>query len=150
AVGGRVVVGAGEDVEEAGGELGRLGDPVERPVVGQHVDPQAQDLAFPGGGDLAVHVVVAGKGGRHQVLGAALPPLDRGSGTDAADNAAHVTGVNPDLVAESAADIRGNDLNLLLGKARDQGVQGAVGVGGLGGGPDGQLPGDLVHVGYRA
>ena len=39
------VVGAAADVEEAGRELGRLGGRVERAVVGDHVDPQAGDLA---------------------------------------------------------------------------------------------------------
>ncbi len=111
----RVVVGAGEDVEEAGGELGRLGDPVEGAVVGEHVDPQGEDLALPRGGDLAVHVVVAGEGGRHQVLGAVLHPLHRGTGDDRADDRQHVAGVDADLVAEPAADVGRDDLDLVLG-----------------------------------
>ena len=45
AVGGAVVVGAGEDVEEPGRVLRRLGGGVERPVVGDHVDADAEDLA---------------------------------------------------------------------------------------------------------
>ena len=43
---GRVVVAAGEDVEEPGRELGRLRGAVERAVVGEHVDLQRDDLAL--------------------------------------------------------------------------------------------------------
>ena len=45
AVRGLEVVRAGEHVEEAGRVLGRLRGRVERAVVGDHVDPDAQDLA---------------------------------------------------------------------------------------------------------
>ena len=67
-------------MEEPGRVLGRLGGGVERAVVGQHPGAQAQDLAVAGRGDLAVHVVVAGERGRHQVLGPVLHPLDRPAG----------------------------------------------------------------------
>ena len=43
AVRGPQVVGAGEDVEEPGRELGRLRGRVERAVVGQHPGAQGQD-----------------------------------------------------------------------------------------------------------
>ncbi len=82
AVGRRVVVGAGEDVEEPGRELRRLGHPVERPVVGQDVHPQGQDLAVLGRRDLPVHVVVPGERGGHQVLGSVLYPFHRDTGHD--------------------------------------------------------------------
>src|SRR5690606_3897919 len=59
------VVAAGEDVEEPGRVLGRVGAGVERAVVGDDVDPQAEDPAVAGGGDLAAHVVVAGEAGGH-------------------------------------------------------------------------------------
>ncbi len=88
------VVGAGEDAEEAGRVLGRLRRGVERAVVGEHVDPDRQDLAVLRRRDLALHDVVAGEPGRHQVLGAVLHPLDRLAGDDRADDCAHVAGVD--------------------------------------------------------
>ena len=33
-------------MEETGGELGRLGDAVEGPVISQHIHPQGQEVAF--------------------------------------------------------------------------------------------------------
>ena len=83
------VVGAADDVEEAGRELRRLGGRVERAVVGDHVDPQAGDLAVLGA-HLGLHHVVAREPGRHQVLGAVLDPLDRDAGDDRAGDRAHV------------------------------------------------------------
>ena len=72
------VVGARADAEEAGRELGRVGAGVERAVVGEHVAVQAGDPAVAGRRDLARHVVVAGEGGRDEVLDAVLDPLDWG------------------------------------------------------------------------
>ena len=150
AVRGLQVIGAGEDVEEPGGELGRLRGAVEGAVVGQHLGPQPEDLAVPGRGDLAVHVVVAGERGGHQVLRPVLHPLNRPAGEDGADDRADVPGIDRDLVAESAADVRGDDPDLMLGQPGDQGVERPVRVRGLRGRPDRQLPADLVQVGDRA
>ena len=150
AVRGLEVVAAGEDVEEPGRVLGRLGGGVERPVVGDDVDPQAQDLAVAGGRDLAVHEVVAGEPGRHQVLGAVLHPLHRLAGDDRADHRADVARVDRHLVAEAAADVGRDHLDLVLGQAGHQRVHRAVGVRRLGGDPGGELAGHLVHVGDRA
>jgi hypothetical protein len=44
----REVIGAGDDVEEAGRPFRRIGAGVERAVIGEHVDAKARDLAFPG------------------------------------------------------------------------------------------------------
>ncbi len=56
---------------------------VERAVVGEHVRPATpRILPSGGGGDLAVHVVVAGERRAHQVLGPVLDPLDRLAGDD--------------------------------------------------------------------
>ena len=98
------VVGAADDVEEAGRELGRLRGAVERAVVGDHVDAQAGDLAVLRA-HLGVHHVVAREAGRHQVLRAVLDPLDRHAGDDRAGDRAHVAGVHRHLVAEAAADV---------------------------------------------
>ena len=150
AVRGLQVVAAGEDVEEAGGVLRRLRRAVERAVVGEHVDAQAEDLAVAGGGDLAVHVVVAGEPGRHQVLRAVLHPLHRLAGDDRTDDDEHVARVDRHLVAEAAADVGRDDLDLVLGQAGHQRVHRAVGVRRLGGGVDGELARHLVHVGDAA
>ena len=150
AVRGLQVVGAGEDVEEPGRVLAGLRGPVERAVVGQHPGPEGEDAAVPGRGDLTVHVVVAGERGGHQVLRPVLDPLHRLAGHDAADHGAQVARVHRDLVAEPAADVRGDDPDLVLGKPGDQRVQGAVGVRRLRGGPHRELPGDRVHLGHRA
>ena len=144
------VVGAGEDVEEAGRELGRLGGAVERAVVGEHLDPYAEDLAVLRRRDLAAHVVVAGERGAHQVLRAVLDPLDRHAGDDRADDRHHVARVDADLAAEAAADVRRDDPDLVLRQAGDERVHRAVRVRRLGGRPDGQLAADRVHVGDRA
>ena len=121
------VVGAAADVEEAGRELGRLGGRVEGAVVGDHVDPQAGDLAVLGA-HLGVHHVVAGKAGRHQVLGAVLDPLDRHAGHDRAGDGAHVARVDRHLVAEAAADVLAADADHVLGQAGHVRVHRAVGV----------------------
>ena len=55
------VVGAGDDVEQAGAELRRLSVGEEGTVVGQHVHAQREHLALARQRQLAVHVVVAGE-----------------------------------------------------------------------------------------
>ena len=149
AVRGLQVVGAGEDVEEPGRVLAGLRGPVERAVVGQHPGPQGQDPAVPGRGDLTVHVVVTGERGGHQVLRPVLDPLHRLAGHHGGDHGAEVSRVHRDLVAEPAADIRGDDPDLVLGQPGHQRVQGAVRVRCLRGRPHRQLPGDRVHLGHR-
>ena len=150
AVRGAVVVRAGEDVEEAGRVLRRLGGGVERTVVGDHVDAEPDDLAVARRGDRALHVVVAGEAGRHQVLGAVLHPLDRLAGDDRPDDRAHVAGIDRHLVAEAAADVGRDHLDLVLGQAGDERVHGAVGVRRLRVRPERELAGHRVHVGDGA
>jgi hypothetical protein len=144
------VVGAGEHVEEPGRVLGRLGGRVERAVVGDHVDVDREDPAVSGRGDAALHHVVAREPGRHQVLRAVLHPLDRPAGDDRADDRAHVAWVHRDLVAEAAADVRGDDTDLVLGQSGHQRVYRPVGVRRLGRAPQGQLARHVVEVGDRA
>ena len=119
-------------------------------MVGQRRRPQGQDPPVPGGGDLAVHVVVAGEPRRHQVLRAVLDPFHRYPGDDRADHGADVAGIDGDLVAEAATDVGRDDLDLVLRQPGHDGVDGAVGVGRLAGDPARQLPGHLVHVGHGA
>ena len=148
-MGGAVVVGAGEDVEEPGRVLGRLSRGVEGAVVGDDVDLDADDLAVGRGGDLAVHRVIAGEPGRHQVGAAILHPLHRALGDDRPDDGEHVTGIDRHLVAEAAAEVGRDDLDLVLGDAGHEGVDGAVGVRRLARDVSRQLPRHRVHVGHR-
>ncbi len=137
-------------MEEAGRELGRLRGAVERAVVGQHLHPDRLDAAVAGRGDLAAHVVVAGEGGAHEVLGAVLHPLDRLAGDDRADDRTDISRINPDLSAEAAADVRRDHPDLVLGQPGHHRVQRAVRVRRLRRAPDRELAGDLVEVGERA
>ena len=140
------VVGAAHDVEEPGRELRRLRRAVERAVVGDHVDPQARDLAVLRA-HLAAHDVVAGEPGGHQVLGAVLDPLDRHAGDDRARDRAHVAGIDRHLVAEAAADVRAADPDHVLREPGDVRVDGAVGVRRLVAVVDVELAGLRVEVG---
>ena len=149
AVRGLQVVGAGEHVEEAGRVLRRLRRGVERAVVGDDVHADAEDLPVLRRGDLAAHDVVAGEGGRHEVLGAVLHPLHRLAGDDRADDRAHVARVDADLVAEAAADVRRDHADLVLGQPRDERVDRAVRVRRLGRAPQREAAVDLVVVGDR-
>ena len=88
----REVVGAGDDVEEAGRPFRWVGAGVEGAVVGDGVDAEAGHLAVLGRRDLGRHVVVAGEGGGRQVLDAVLDPLHRQAGDDRGDDGADVAG----------------------------------------------------------
>ena len=136
-------------MEEPGRVVGWLGGRVERAMVGDHVDPDGEDLAVAGGGDPAAHRIVARERGRHQVLRAVLHPLDRPAGVDRGDDRAHVAWIHRHLVAEPAADIRGDDADLVLGQPGEQRVDGAVGVRRLGRAPHGQLARHRVELRHR-
>jgi hypothetical protein len=84
-------------------------------VVGEHIDAQAGDLAVLGGRDLRGHVIVARERRRRQVLDPVLDPVHRPSGHDRRHDGANVSGIGADLVAEAAADIGRDDMDLLLG-----------------------------------
>ena len=62
------VVGAGDDVEQAGRELRRVGGRIGVAVIGDGLDLEAGDLAFLGRAQLGVDVVVAGERVGLQVL----------------------------------------------------------------------------------
>ena len=151
AVRGPQVVGAGEDVEEPGRELGRLGRAVERAVVGQHLGPQAEDPAVPGRGDLAVHVVVAGERGGHQVLRPVLHPLDRLAGDDRADDRAARSPGRSATLLPNPPPMSGEMIRILCsGRPVTSAYSVRCACGAWRGGPDGELAADLVHVGHRA
>ncbi len=144
---GRDVVGAGHDREEAGRVLGRIGAGIERAVIGQHVAAQARDPAVPGRRELAGHVVVAGEGGRREVLDPVLDPLHRQAEHDRGDDRADVARIDADLVAEAAADVGRDDVDLGLGNAGQQRDHRAHHVRRLEGAPDRELALHLVHRG---
>ena len=98
---------------------------VERTVVGDHVDPEAGDLAVLRA-HLGVHHVVAREAGGNEVLGAVLDPLDRHAGHDRAGDRADVAGIHRNLVAEAAADVVALDADHVLGQPRDVRIDGAV------------------------
>ena len=112
-------------MEHAGRELRRVGAGVERTMVGEHVDAQAEDPAVGGGGDFTVHVVVAGERGGRDVLDAVFDPLHRFAQHDAGDDRAHIPRVDADLVAEAAADVGADDADLRFRQARQQRHDGA-------------------------
>ena len=141
----REVVGAGDDVEEAGRPFRRIGAGVERAVIGQHMDAQAGDLAVLGRGDFRRHVVVARERGRGQVLDAVLDPFHRLAGDDRRDRGADVAGIGADLVAKAAADVGRDHVDLLLRQFGDQRHHGADHMRRLEGAPDRQLALDLVE-----
>ena len=142
---GREIIGAGDDVEEAGRPFRRIGAGVERAVIGQHMDAQAGDLALLGRRDLGGHVVVARERGRGQVLDAVLDPFDRLAGDDRGHRGADVAGIGADLVAEAAADVGRDHVDLVLRNFRDQRHHGADHMRRLEGAPDRQLALDLVE-----
>jgi len=84
-------------------------------VIRQRVAAQAGHLAVLGGGDLGGHVVVAREGGRRQVLDAVLDPLHRFAGYDRGDDRADIARIGADLVAEAAANVGRDDMDLVLG-----------------------------------
>ena len=87
------------------GYLVRIGAGVEGAMVGEHVAAQARDPAVLRGRELGGHVIVAGVGGRGQVLDPVLDPLHRPAEHDRADDGADIARIDADLVAEAAADV---------------------------------------------
>ncbi len=142
-------VTAGEHVEEPGRVLRRLRDPVECTVVRKDAGAKTEQLSVLRCGDLPRHDVVAGEGGGHQVLGAVLHPFDRFPGHNRPDDRQNIAGVNPDLVSETAADVRRDDLDLVLGDTRNHGDDRAVSVRGLRRHMQDQFTGDRIEVGHR-
>ncbi len=111
----REIVGAADDAEQARRPFGGIGAGVERAVVGDGVAAHRRHLAVLGGGDLHVHVEVAGERRRRQILDAVLDPFHRAAGDDRGDDRADIARIGADLVAEAAADVGGDDVDLVLG-----------------------------------
>ena len=116
-------------------------------MVGQHVHSEAGDPAVPGRRELAGHVVVAGERRRRKVLDPVLDPFDRDAEHDRGDDRADVARIDADLVAEAAADVGRDDVDLGLGNAGQQRGHGAHDVRRLERAPDRELALHLVHRG---
>ena len=124
----REVVRAGDDVEQAGRELGRVGGGVGVAVVGQGLDLETGDLAVLGRRQLGMDVVVAGERIGLQVLGAILDPLDRLADGQRGDDREDVARVDRHLAAEPATDVVGDDPDVLLRQTGDEREHGPDGV----------------------
>ena len=93
------------------------------------------------------HVEVARERGGRQILDPVLDPLHRPAGDDRGDDRADIAGIGADLVAEAAADIGRDDVDLVLGNLGDQRADRADDVRRLEGAPERQLALDLVEGG---
>ncbi len=112
------IVGAGADVEEPGGKLRGVRGRVGVAVVGEGLDAQRGERAVLLGGQFGGDVVVARERVGLQILHAVLDPLDRLAGEHRGGDRDHVARVDRHLAAEAAADVRGDDPDLVLGQAR--------------------------------
>ena len=143
------IVGAGDDVGEAGRPFRGVGAGVEGAVVGEDVNAQRRHPAVARRRDFGRHVIVAGERGRRQILDAVLDPFDRQAGDDRGDGRADIAGIGADLVAEAAADVGRDHVDLLLRQAGDQRDDGADDVRRLEGAVDRDFAGDLVEAARR-
>src|SRR5262249_33954785 len=141
------VVRASDNGKEAGRKLGWIGAGIEATVVGQYVHTQARDLAVPSRGDLCRHVVVARERGRGEVLDTVLHPLHWLARNDGGDDGANVTRICAHLIAEAAANVGRDDVDLVLGNLGEQRGHRADNVRCLERAMDRQLALDLVKRG---
>ena len=144
------VVAAGDDVEQPGRELRRVGRGIGVAVVGERLDLHRLDPAGLVGADLDVDVVVAGERVGLEVLRAVLDPLDRLADRERRDDREDVARVDRHLAAEPAADVVGLHPDVLLGQAAHEGEHGPDGVRGLARHVQGHLAADGVPVGDAA
>src|SRR5262249_49503337 len=108
----REVVAARADAEHAGGISRGIGGSIERAMVGCRRDVERRDLAVRGRSDLHIHVIVPRKTCAREVFRARLNPFDRASDLERTNNRAYVAGIDRHLVAEAAAEIGRNDVDL--------------------------------------
>ncbi len=137
-------------MEEPHLELAGLRIGEERALVRQEGCAQAEHGAVGLQGQLAVHVVVAREARRDQVLRALLDPLHGVPEQEGGGGCHHVAGIHRHLVAEAAADVRGDNPDLLLGQPRHQREDRADRVRRLRRHVDRGLAGGRVHVGDAA
>ena len=124
---GRVVVAAGDDVEEAGAGSSsvarrRRTHPGRRACSTRSARMRPSLVTR----ELALHVVVACEPRGDEVLGAGLDPLHRPPDHERRRGGDHVARVHRHLVAETAADVGADDPDVLLGQSGDHREHGAV------------------------
>ena len=149
------VVRAGDDVEQAGRVLGRVGRGVGVAMVRDGLGLERGDLAVLGRAHLGVDVVVAGERVGLQVLAAILDPLDRLADEERRRDGQDVARVDRHLAAEAAADVVGLHPDVLFadrkaGAGGDERDHGADGVRRLGRHVQRELLADRVPVGDAA
>ena len=108
------------DIHEPCRKFGRIRTGIKATMIRRHMAVQTSDLAFFGRADLARHVVVAGKGGGHQVVHPVFNPLDRLARHNRRDNRADISRIRAHLVAKAAADIGRDHSDVVFLNARDQ------------------------------
>ncbi len=119
----RDVVLAGQ---ERGVEIGRHRRGEGREIgahVGRRVDPEAEDLALVVGRELGMRDVIAAVRVRQERLAAVARPLHRPLQAPRRPQADDLLGVDEDLRAEAAADVGGDDAQLVLRRDADEGRQ---------------------------
>ena len=126
----------------------RVGERVA--LVGEHLHAQARHRPVVLQRELAVHVEVAREAGRDQVAGAVLDPLHRPAEQERRRGRDDVARVDGHLVAEPAADVGRDDLDVLLRQPGDEREHRAVRVRRLRGHVDRRLAGRRVDVGDAA
>ena len=119
AIGGWEIVRTANDTEQARGPFGGVGASVECAVVGDGVAAHRRHLAVLGAGDFHIHVEVARKRRGGEVLDAILDPFHRSPGHDRGNDRADIARISAHLVAEAAANVGGDDVDLVLGDFRD-------------------------------
>ena len=108
------VVAAGNDTEHAGWVLRRVGRGVEGTVIGVGRDAKRGELAVGGRTKLDVHVVVARKPRRRQVLRPGLDPLHRPAQLQRANDGTDIPRVHRDFVTETATQVGRHHVDLVL------------------------------------
>src|SRR5437867_1140641 len=131
---------SGDDVEQAGGELGRIRRRIRVSVVRDRLHAEGGQLALPRRTDFRGDVVISGERIRLNVLRTVLDPLHWMPGLQGRDDREDVTGIDGDLAPESSTHVRGDDADLLLGQSCDDGEHGSDRVRRLGRHPHGDLP----------
>ena len=133
-------------MEQADLELRGLRVSVERSLVGEQRGPQPEHRPVVLEGQLPVHMEIAGEAGADEVLRAVLDPLDRPTEQERRGRCHHVSRVHRHLVPEAAAEVGGDDPDVLLREPGDQREHGSDRVRRLRGHVDRRLSGGPVHV----
>ena len=123
---GRKIIAACNHAKHPRRIFGRIGGSVEGAVIssGRHV--QRRDASVGCRADLHVHMVVARKARARQVLSSGLDPLDGTSQLERADDRTDIARVHRHLVAEAAADVGRNYVNLVFGDSSDDASRRAI------------------------